>query len=63
MDENNIIAIPAETEQAPVFRMKIRETTYVVKVNFSDNAKETLETKIKRMLRNEVEQNVNAIRT
>lgn len=63
MDENNIKAIPAETEQAPVFRMKIRETTYVVKVNFSDNAKETLETKIKRMLRNEVEQNVNSIRT
>ena len=42
----------------PVFRRKIRETTYVVKVHFSDNAKETLETKIKRMLKNEVEQNL-----
>ena len=58
MDENNIKAIPAETEQVPVFRRKIRETTYVVKVHFSDNAKETLETKIKRMLKNEVEQNL-----
>ena len=59
MIENNIPVKQVETEPIPVFKKKIRETTYVVKVHFTDNAKETLEKKIKRMLRNEVEQKVN----
>jgi hypothetical protein len=58
MRENNT-PVKTETVEAPVFRKKIRDTTYVVKVHFSETAKETLEAKIKRMLRNEVEQNVN----
>ena len=39
-----------ETDTPPC----VRKTTYVVKVHFSETAKETLEDKIKRLLREEV---------
>ena len=35
-------------------RMQIGKTTYIVRVHFSETAKETMEDKIKRMLREEV---------
>jgi len=35
-------------------RRKIGKTTYIVRVHFSETAKETMEDKIKRMLREEV---------
>lgn len=35
---------------------KIGKTTYVVRVHFSETNKETMSDKIKRMLKNEVEQ-------
>lgn len=56
MSENMTTVKETETARTPVFRKKIRETTYVVSVHFSETAKETMEAKIKRMLRNEIEQ-------
>lgn len=38
----------------PCFRKTIDKTTYVVKVHFSETAKETLQDKILRLLREEV---------
>ena len=38
----------------PTIRRKIGKTTYIVRVHFSETAKETMEDKIKRMLRDEV---------
>ena len=37
-----------------VVRKQIGKTTYIVRVHFSETAKETMEDKIKRMLREEV---------
>ena len=49
-----------ETEdEIPVYRKQIRKTTYIVKVRFSKSARETMEQKIQRMLRLEMEQGVN----
>lgn len=49
-----------ETEaEIPVYRKQIRKTTYIVKVRFSESARETMEQKIQRMLRLEMEQGVN----
>ncbi|MBQ3255842.1 MAG: transposon-encoded TnpW family protein [Oscillospiraceae bacterium] len=38
----------------PCYRKVIGNTTYVVRVHFSETAKETLEDKIKRLVRGEV---------
>ena len=38
----------------PTVRKQIGKTTYIVRVHFSKTAKETMEDKIKRMLREEV---------
>ncbi len=46
----------AGKQSAPVFRTTIGKTTYVVRVHFNEKAKETLEDKIKRLLKNEVQQ-------
>ena len=43
--------------QQPCFRKVIGNTTYVVCVHFSETAKETLEDKIKRLVRDEMTQN------
>ena len=40
--------------QQPCFRKVIGNTTYVVRVHFSESAKEKLEDKIKRFVRDEV---------
>ena len=49
-----------ETEdETPVYRKQIRKITYIVKVRFSESARETMEQKIQRMLRLEMEQGVN----
>ena len=37
----------------PTVRKQIGKTTYIVRVHFSQTAKETMEDKIKRMLREE----------
>ena len=38
----------------PIVRKQIGKTTYIVRVHFSETAKETMEDKIKRLLRDEV---------
>ena len=38
----------------PTVRKQIGKTTYIVRIHFSETAKETMEDKIKRMLRDEV---------
>ena len=40
----------------PCFRKVIGNTTYVVRVHFSETAKETLKDKIKRLVREEITQ-------
>ena len=42
------------TATCPTVRKQIGKTTYIVRVHFSQTAKETMEDKIKRMLREEV---------
>ncbi len=39
------------TATCPTVRKQIGKTTYIVRVHFSETAKETMEDKIKRMLR------------
>ena len=42
------------TNTQPCFRKPIDKTTYVVRVHFSETAKETMQDKIKRLLCEEV---------
>lgn len=42
------------TATCSAVRKQIGKTTYIVRVHFSETAKETMEDKIKRMLREEV---------
>ena len=42
------------TANCPTVREQIGKTTYIVRVHFSETAKETMEDKIKRLLREEV---------
>ena len=44
------------TATCPTVRKQIGKTTYIVRVHFSQTAKETMEDKIKRMLKNEIQQ-------
>ena len=44
----------AKTEPCPTFKQTIGKTTYLVRVHFSETSKETMEDKIKRLLREEV---------
>ena len=43
-----------QAEKGPDMIKEINGVTYVVRVHFSENAKETMEDKIKRLLREEV---------
>lgn len=54
----NIIPMPSmpTQEDTPALVKKIGKTTYRVRVHFSATSKETMSDKIKRMLRNEVQQ-------
>ena len=45
---------PATEQQIPTFRKKIGKTTYVVRVHFNPDSKETFEQKIERMIKDEV---------
>ncbi len=46
----------ANQEDTPALVKKIGKTTYIVRVHFSETSKETMSDKIKRMLKNEIEQ-------
>ena len=52
---NNERAI-RHTEETPALVKKIGKTTYRVRIHFSTTSRETMSDKIKRMLRNEVQQ-------
>ena len=43
-------------KDAPALVKKIGRTTYIVRVHFSKTSKETMSDKIKRMLKNELQQ-------
>lgn len=53
MDAKEVTVEPAE--ETPVIRKRIGNTTYLVKLHFSETANETFEDKIRRLLRKEVE--------
>lgn len=62
-NEQTIHATAAETAtpttpeaECPALVKKIGKTTYKVRVHFSTTSKETMSDKIKRMLRNEIQQ-------
>ena len=46
----------APAKDAPALVKKIGRTTYIVRVYFSKTSKETMSDKIKRMLKNEIQQ-------
>lgn len=51
---NTIATNSTNINTCPTVRKQIGKTTYIVRVHFSETAKETMEDKIKRMLRDEV---------
>ena len=51
---NNIAINTTTANPCPTVRKQIGKTTYIVRLHFSETAKETVEDKIKRMLRDEV---------
>ena len=50
----NTTQIQTTANTQPAYRKVIGKTTYVVRVHFNEDAKETMADKIKRMLREEV---------
>ena len=50
----NATAIQTANNTQTCFRKTIGKTTYVVRVHFSETSKETMQDKIKRLLREEV---------
>ena len=46
--------LPASGPEAPVVRKQIGKTTYLVRIHFNPNSKETLQDKLQRMLEDEV---------
>ena len=51
-------SVNQNNNQQPCFRKVIGNTTYVVRVHFSETSKETLEAKIKRMIGEEAKKSV-----
>ena len=51
MDQN----VSRNDSRQPCFRKVIGNTTYVVRVHFSETSKETMEDKVKRLIREDVE--------
>ena len=51
---NNTATSSTNNTLCPTVRKQIGKTTYIVRVHFSQIAKETMEDKIKRLLREEV---------
>ncbi len=53
MTENKTMT-KEETQDCPTTQVRIGKTTYIVKLHFNEDAKETLEDKIKRLIQDEV---------
>ena len=58
VDTASTSAVPTPTSQdnPPALVKKIGKMTYIVRIHFSETSTETMEDKIKRMLKNEVRQ-------
>ena len=56
----NTTSTPAPEQDAPALVKKIGKTTYKVRVHFSTTSTETMSDKIKRMLKNEIQDMMNA---
>ena len=56
----NTAPTPALEQDAPALVKKIGKTTYKVRVHFSTTSTETMSDKIKRMLKNEIQDMMNA---
>ena len=54
MNNNTATHSTTTNTPCPTVRKQIGKTTYIVRVHFSQTAKETMEDKIKRLLREEV---------
>ena len=50
------VPFPEQRDECPVLVKKIGKTTYRVMIHFSITSRETMSDKIKRMLRNEINQ-------
>jgi hypothetical protein len=55
-DINKAFSLPVQEDERPALVKKIGKTTYRVTIHFSATSQETMSDKIKRMLRNEVNQ-------
>ena len=55
----NTTPTPAPEQDAPALVKKIGKTTYKVRVHFSTTSTETMSDKIKRMLKNEIQDMMN----
>ena len=53
---NSALPLPVQGDERPALVKKIGKTTYRVTIHFSTTSRETMSDKIKRMLRNEVQQ-------
>ena len=53
---NNSESNNNNAENCPVFRKEINGTTYIVRVHFNESAKETLQDKILRLIRREIDE-------
>ena len=52
----NVAGTTAGPENPPALVKKIGRTTYIVRIHFSKTSTETMSDKIKRMLKNEIQQ-------
>lgn len=53
-NERKTINQEEQIDNAPTFEIKERNTTYVIDIHFSESTKDTMNKKIKRLIRNEV---------
>ncbi len=54
MAQNNKVAQTPKASPAGTFSMRMGSTTYIVGVHFSKESKDTLEDKVKRLMRDDV---------
>ena len=54
--DTSVAPAPTVQDNPPVLVKKIGKMTYIVRIHFSETSTETMEDKIKRMLKNEVRQ-------
>ena len=54
MTTNNELTQRTESPKSGVFNMRVGKTTYVIDIYFSSTAEDTLEDKMKRLMREEI---------